>query len=221
LQLKRQQLSERDARARVDRDAGAASAERVTALSAAIDLAQANLRYGSGDSTDLPALRERLAEAQREHSRIEGIARAAAIASSRYSSEIAALGAQSKQLSAKTPELLRAALLEVMAERRPRYERAVQELRSALCSTLEAASAIDVLSAQLGQSPVGAAALFADLTVPNPFADGRIITDTVGQLEHGKQLAIEHEQHAQTWRDTVKRGEQLANQLLAGEASAP
>jgi len=220
LQLKRQQLSERDARARVDRDAGAASAERVAALSQAIDQSTADLRYGAGSTTDLPTLRQQLVEAEAQHAKIEAVARAAAIVSQRYTSELSDLSTQAQSMSVRTGPLLKAALLEVMQQRRERFEKAKTELRAALNDVLAPATAHDALAEKDGTKKIGAEALFA-MSIPDPFIDDAILVTFEQQHAHGQKLAAEHAAFEASMRATITAGSALANALLNGEASAP
>lgn len=216
---KRTSLSERDAAARRDRDAGSAAAARVSMLSAAVDQAEADVRYGAGPSGDLPSLRAQLAEAEREHATVAGIARAAAIASARYAADGAELSRQQQELSAQVPRLLFDALLEEQVARRDKFERAASELREAFCAVLEPGVAADELASKNPWEPRGGSGLFGQLVIPlvPQFQDQYDHTDTAASIAHGQRLAAEQEAHKERWLQIKARGEQLARRLLNGE----
>jgi hypothetical protein len=214
LQLKRTQLSERDGRARVDRDAGATSAERVAALSQSVDQAMADLRYGSVSVTDLPALREQLREAETAHAEVAGYARSAAIAHAKYSSEIATLAQQAKDMAPTTARLLHAALLEEREARRGRYQAARTEMVAALRHSLEPAFAADALAVANGWPPLGSDAAFGALEIPDLYPAEFDSNDFEQKQEHGRALEAAQRAHREDWQQTQAAGTALANALL-------
>jgi hypothetical protein len=217
LQLKRQQLSERDARARVDREQGEVSAAKVAALSQACDQARADQRYGAGGA-DLPALEAQLREAEVAHGKVAGIARSAQIASAKYSADAAALTAQSQELSKLTARLLHSALLEIREARKARYEAARVEMVNALRHALEPTFACDAIALQNGWPVLGSDAAFSALEIPALFPQAYDDNDTAAKIEHGKALEAAVRQHQDDYRLTQQRGAELAQRLLDGKA---
>lgn len=215
---KRQTLSERDSAAQRDREAGSASAAKVAMLSAAVDQSTADLRYGGAANGDLATLQAQLQQAERDHAKLAGVARAAAIASAKYAADGAELSREQQALSANTAQLLYAALLEEQLARRERYEAAKRAMITTWHETLAPAFAADELARQHRWEIRGGSALFSELNIPvPPQFEQTYGDDTASQIERGRQIEAAHQQHREQWQATKAAGAALAQRLLGGK----